>query len=48
MAAATRYECQNRDTTIEIQFTGIAKKRGPSLRWSPSTVGALPGMCSNR
>src|SRR5262249_21614603 len=24
------------------------KERGPSLRWSPSTVGALPGMCPNR
>src|SRR5258707_7710023 len=24
------------------------KERGPSLRWSPSTVGALPGMCANR
>src|SRR6266446_5397659 len=24
------------------------KERGSSLRWSPSTVGALPGMCPNR
>jgi predicted nucleic acid-binding protein len=24
------------------------KERGPSLRWSPSTVRALPGMCPNR
>src|SRR5437764_3650081 len=24
------------------------KKRGSNLRWSPSTVGALPGMCPNR
>src|SRR5580692_11423972 len=24
------------------------KERGPNLRWSPSTVGALPGMCPNR
>src|SRR5712664_3751959 len=25
-----------------------AKERGSNLRWSPSTVGALPGMCPNR
>src|SRR6266702_8041409 len=24
------------------------KERGSNLRWSPSTVGALPGMCPNR
>src|SRR5258705_6148177 len=26
----------------------LQKERGSNLRWSPSTVGALPGMCPNR
>src|SRR4051812_37743117 len=30
------------------QSVRCKKKRGPNLRWSPSTVLALPGMCPNR
>src|SRR5882762_1863112 len=32
-----------------IQFSNSKQKeRGSNLRWSPSTVRALPGMCPNR
>src|SRR6266704_1000285 len=29
-------------------YPSSQKERGSNLRWSPSTVGALPGMCPNR
>lgn len=32
----------------DLQAEPIKRKRGSSLRWSPSTVRALPGMCPNR
>src|SRR5215475_9523520 len=31
-----------------IKESAVQKERGSNLRWSPSTVGALPGMCPNR
>ena len=34
--------------SIKIAINRLKKERGSNLRWSPSTVGALPGMCPNR
>src|SRR6201987_3898875 len=31
-----------------LQSSFFKKERGSNFRWSPSTVGALPGMCPNR
>src|SRR6202795_1962631 len=35
-------------SSAETAAVSPQKERGSSLRWSPSTVGALPGMCPNR
>jgi hypothetical protein len=42
MAAATRYECQNRDTTVEIQLTRVEKK-GPQLALEPLNGRSIAG-----
>src|SRR3954453_10002763 len=36
------------DGQLQVSSSTPHKERGPSLRWSPSTVRALPGMCPNR
>src|ERR1700732_590463 len=35
-------------SSAEIAARSPQKERGSNLRWSPSTVWALPGMCPNR
>src|ERR1700688_3142449 len=38
----------NRAAFVGADQAHPQKERGSNLRWSPSTVGALPGMCPNR
>ena len=40
--AATRYECQNRHTAVEIQFTQEEKK-GPQLALEPLNGRSIAG-----
>jgi hypothetical protein len=44
MPAAIRYECQNRDTTVEIQFVGWEKKKkGLQLALKPLNGRSIAG-----
>src|SRR6266478_3635144 len=49
---ARHFDASGDALAISFCFTLISrhpkKERGPNLRWSPSTVRALPGMCPNR
>ena len=38
----------NHPTSCPLESAERQKERGSNLRWSPSTVEALPGMCPNR
>src|ERR1700738_3324685 len=49
---SSRFGCRHFDGAERILQSPCRasgqKERGSNLRWSPSTVGALPGMCPNR
>jgi hypothetical protein len=43
MLAATRYECQNRDTTIEIHLPDSKEKKGLQLALKPLNGPSIAG-----
>src|SRR3569833_2894335 len=46
---SSRFDCRHfRRLAPDLAISFWIKERGPSLRWSPSTVRALPGMCPDR